>query len=290
MRFVSFDDWRVGVLRDDGIHEVSRVVAEPWRGRRRAMNWLVRHFDEVRHEVERVADGTAPVAVDSVRLRPPVPMPTQLMAAPSNNAAHAQEMKAVVGRDRPRELQSPREVGFFLKAPGSLIGPADTIELPPLPGRRFDHESELAVVIGREARGVRRGEALDYVFGYTCLIDVTLRAGAGRNEERPQRKSYATFSPVGPTVVTADESPDPSKVTVRLWVGGQLRQDARISDLIVPVPELLELASHVLPLQPGDLYTTGSPAGVGPIEPGDTLEVDMDVVGRMSLPVRARAW
>ena len=289
MRFVVYDDWRVGVLRTDGVHEISGLLPEPWRGTRHAMNWVVEHFDRIRPEVERRVDEADPVSPSSIRLRPPVPVPLQLLAAPRNNAAHIREMRAT-GAASPALPQTPREVGFFLKAPGSIVGPSDAIELPLLPGRRFDHEAELALVIGREARAVTRGQALDYVFGYTCLLDITLRAGEGRREERPMRKSYATFTPIGPTLVTADEVPDPADLTLRLWVNGDLRQDARVRDLIVGVPELIEIASHVLPLQPGDLYTTGSPAGVGPLAAGDTVVVELDRVGRMSLPVRLRDW
>lgn len=281
MKFVVFDEWRVGLLDGEGIREVSRVIPEPWRGSRRAMNWVVENFDGMRPELERLAAEGDPIPPAGVRLRPPVPVPMQLLAAPANNAAHAREMTPAGGQVH----ASPREVGFFLKAPGSITGPNDTIVLPPLNGRRFDHEAELAFVIGRPTRHVSRTHALDCVFGYTCLIDVTLRAGGGHNEERPMRKSYATFSPVGPALVTADEMPSPDAIRCKLWVNGDLRQDATTADLIVGVAELLEQASHVLTLEPGDLYTTGSPAGVGPIVAGDLVEVEMDQVGRMRLPV-----
>ncbi len=289
MRLVVYNDWRIGVQTDAGIHDISRLIAAPWGGTPYAMNWLVTHFDGIRRDVDRCAGEAAPVSLSAVRLRPPVPVPMQLLAAPANNAAHSKEMRGISGSPA-GPLRTPREVGFFLKAPGSMIGPADAIELPPLPGRRFDHEAELALVIGREARAVSRERALEHVFGYTCLIDVTLRAGGGRDEERPMRKSYATFTPVGPALVTADEVPNPSELGVRLWVNGDLRQNARVAELIVGVPELIEIASHVLPLQPGDLYTTGSPSGVGPLAPGDTLVVELDRVGRMTLPVRQREW
>jgi 2-keto-4-pentenoate hydratase/2-oxohepta-3-ene-1,7-dioic acid hydratase in catechol pathway len=288
MRFVVYDEWRVGILADDGVHDVSGLIQEPWRGTPRAMNWLVERFQEVRGALERMALEVPPVTLDGLRLRPPVPVPLHLMAAPSNNAAHVAEMRQ---RGHGSTLvATPREVGFFLEAPGSICGPGDPIELPAMPGRRFEHECELALVMGREARAVPAEAALDHVFGYTCLIDVTLRSGGGRQEERSMRKSFASFTPVGPTLVTADELPDPGSVGLRLWVNGDLRQDANTRDLIVGVPELIAIASRVLPLQPGDLYTTGSPAGVGPLEPGDVLESEMDVVGRMRLPVRARDW
>lgn len=289
MRFVVFDNWQVGILREDGIHSVSSVVPEPWRGSPRAMNWVVEHYDECRGEIEAAAGRSPAWALEAVRLRPPVPIPMELLAAPANNASHVAEMRKVDTASS-GSGHGPREVGFFLKAPASIIGPSDAIELPNLPGRRFDHESELAFVVGKEARGVKREQARNYIFGYTCLIDVTLRNGQGRAEERPMRKSFATFSPVGPTLVTADEIEDPNRLAVRLWVNGEIRQDSNTRELVVGVEELLEIASAVLPLQPGDLFTTGSPAGVGQIVPGDILEVELEKVGRMRLPVVAREW
>ncbi len=288
MRLVVYDDWRVGVLEPDGIHEVDSLIPGPWRRTPRAMNWLVEHFDGTRGRIERRAREVAPIGPDGVRLRAPVPVLMHLLAAPSNNARHIDEMRSGAGETGPPE--TPRELGFFLEAPGSICGAGDAIELPALPGRRFDHECELALVVGREARAVRAARALDHVFGYTCLLDITMRRSADRNEERSMRKSFATFTPVGPVLVTADEIPDPGQVGLRLWVDGELRQDASTRDLLVGVPELIEIASHVLPLQPGDLYTTGSPSGVGPIVPGNTVEAAMDHVGRMRLPVRARPW
>jgi 2-keto-4-pentenoate hydratase/2-oxohepta-3-ene-1,7-dioic acid hydratase in catechol pathway len=133
-------------------------------------------------------------------------------------------------------------------------------------------------------------EALNYIFGYTIVIDATLRAGEGRNEERVQRKSYATFSPMGPCITTADEIPDWRQLQVKLWNNGEQKQDARATDMIVDIPNLLSRASHVLPLLPGDVYTTGSPPGVGRIAPGDSIVVEAPGIGRMELDVIAREW
>jgi len=283
--------YQIGVEEGGSVRDISSLIPDPWRGTPRAMNWLVEHWQALAPRVEEVARGQPSYPLGELRLRPPVPMPQQLLAAPENYAAHIAEMAARESSARSANAgRSPREVGFFLKAPGSMVGPSDAIELPPWPGRRFDHEGELAFVVARKAQAVPAAEALDYVFGYTCLLDITLRTTPEHREERPMRKSFASFTPVGPVLVTADEIPDPGALGIRVWVNQELRQDGNTAHLLVGVAELLALASRVLPLQPGDLFTTGSPSGVGPIVPGDTVSVEIDRIGRMSLPVRARTW
>ena len=186
---------------------------------------------------------------------------------------------------------SAETLGFFLKATGSICGAADAIDLPlrDLPDRRFDYEGEIAFVVGREARAVAAADAQQYIFGYTAVIDVTLRGTEHVKEERVQRKSFASFSPMGPCVVTADEL-DWRDTSVKLSVNGIERQHARALDMIVDIPTLLSRASHVLPLQCGDVYTTGSPPGVGRLAPGDTIATDAHGIGCMTLAVRIRDW
>ncbi|MBV9119803.1 MAG: fumarylacetoacetate hydrolase family protein [Chloroflexi bacterium] len=183
-------------------------------------------------------------------------------------------------------------LGFFMKATGSISGPQDPIELPvkDYPERRFDHEGEIAFVLGKPAKGVSPEEAVSYIFGYTIMIDATLRGSQERNEERVQRKSFATFSPMGPFLTTADEIGDWRKMNVKLWLNGEQKQDAHATDMIVDIPNLLSRASHIMPLRPADVYTTGSPPGVGRITPGDTVVVESPGIGKMTLPVVAREW
>jgi len=183
--------------------------------------------------------------------------------------------------------RSAREQGFFLKAPASVVGPAEGITLPRGSQRRFDHESELAVVIGRGGRNIPREHALEHVFGYTCLMDLTMRIEPGvGEEERSMRKSFASFTPMGPWLVTADEVGDAGSLRNSLSVNGELRQDANTRDLIVGIAELIELISSVLPIQPGDVIASGTPDGVGPIADGDAVTIDIERVGRMTLKVR----
>ena len=292
MKLVVFDDFRIGVVDGDRIREVTDLVDDgadvPAWARPFRMNRLIAAWDELREPVAaRAADGTATaIPLASVRLRPPTPRPRNFLAAPLNYVAHGAEMQGSLGSGG----GSPNELGVFVKAGGCLADPDGPIELPPIPDRRFDHEGEIGVVIGAPARGVPVERAMDHVFGWTLVVDATMRMTDTRREERTMRKSFHSFSPSGPCLLTADEVPDPSALTVRLWVDDELRQEGVLRDLVVDVPGLVAMASNVLELEPGDLIATGSPAGVGPIRPGETVVVEAEPIGRLTLPVTQRAW
>jgi len=151
--------------------------------------------------------------------------------------------------------------------------------------REIHHESELAFVIGRGGKDIPVERALDHVLGYTILIDVTVR-GEG---DRSRRKSYDTFTPIGPYLVTADEIGDPHALRIELWVNDQKRQDVNSGEMLVKIPEMIAYASRVMTLCPGDVFTTGSPAGVGQIHDGDTLVTQISKIGRMTNFVQAGA-
>ena len=287
MRLVVFDDYRVGIVAPDGVRDVTEAVpgwdpAPP----QTFMNRLIANYDKLKSQLEAAAEKATPRPLDSVRLRPPLPAPMNVYAAPANYHAHIAEMRSFSAGS----TNSTRELGFFLKAPASISGPSDPIELPDRPGRRFDHEGELTFIIGKPARGVKRENAMEYVWGYTCALDITMRVGEGRNEERSMRKSFETFTPIGPALVTADEVGDYHDVHVQLWVNGEPRQDSYPRDLIVDIPELIEITSNTVTMQPGDIFLTGSPPGVGPIKPGDEVVLEMDRVGKLTIPVKARSW
>ncbi len=291
MKLAVFDDYRLGVVEDGHVRDVSDALDRHWCCTPYVMNWLIERWDDSREAVERAAVAAEPRPLSDVRLRPPLPRPRQLLAAPLNYHQHIVEMtdSPHLPRGVPPELTS-RELGFFLKATGSICGPVDAVELPRWPGRIFHHESELGVVIGRTARGVDRSDARRHVFGYTCLIDVTMRMNTEHQEERPMRKSFETFTPIGPWITTADEVPEPNRLDIRLWVNDGLRQDGSTAQMIVGVDELVERASSVVALHPGDLYATGSPAGVGPIVPGDKVRIWIERVGEFTIAVRERDW
>jgi 2-keto-4-pentenoate hydratase/2-oxohepta-3-ene-1,7-dioic acid hydratase in catechol pathway len=210
---------------------------------------------------------------DEVRLVAPV-VPTKIVCVGRNYREHAAEL----GNEMPAEPL------LFLKAPSSLVGHEDAIVLPPY-SERVEHEGELAVVIGRRAKDVTDGEnPLDYVFGYTCLNDVTARDLQRKDKQFTRAKSFDTFCPVGPYVAT---DIDPLDLRVETRVNGEVRQRGRTSEMAFAVPFLVRYVSRMMTLEPGDLISTGTPAGVGPLLDGDTVEVEVEGVGTLRNPVRA---
>ena len=281
MKLAIFNELRLGVLRgDDALVDVTAALPQWDNGY--AANWWLRlchDFAELRPRLERAAAEGQPVPLSQARLRAPVLYPSKIIAAASNYGAHREEMR---GRFTPAGSWLG-EFDVFLKAPSSIIGPGDTIVLPEVGDREIHHESELAFVIGRGGKDIPVERALDHVLGYTILIDVTVR-GAG---DRSRRKSYDTFTPIGPYLVTADEIGDPHALRIELWVNDQKRQDVNSGEMLTKIPEMIAYASQVMTLCPGDVFTTGSPAGVGQIHDGDTLVTQISKIGRMTNHVKA---
>lgn len=273
MKIVRFNEGRIGISDGHKVVEVSHLCgAEPGEWPPVSINRLLRDFAALRPELEAMLAAEHGVPIETLRLQTPVPWPNKLMAYPVNYHDHAKEMAS-------RGLASVQ--GYFLKSNSSLVGPADAIELPALPGREIHHECEIALVIGKEGRQIPPERALEHVLGYACLLDMTVRG----KEERVFRKSYDTFTPVGPWIVTADEVPDPTDIGMKLWVNDELRQQANTRDLIVDIPQMVSVASSASTLYPGDLIATGTPAGVGRVVAGDVVTIEVEHVGRMSLPV-----
>jgi 2-keto-4-pentenoate hydratase/2-oxohepta-3-ene-1,7-dioic acid hydratase in catechol pathway len=210
-------------------------------------------WEELR-PTERVA------TLDEVELLAPC-VPSKIVAVGRNYAAHAAEFGDSV----------PAEPLFFLKPPSSVIGPGAAIIYPQHLSQWVDHEAELAVVVGRRARRVPAEGALTFVRGYTCANDVTARDLQRQDEQWTRSKGFDTFCPLGPWIVP---NLDVSDLAIRCRVNGTLRQDGRTRDLIFGVAELLATVSAVMTLEPGDLLLTGTPAGVGPIHPGDRVAVE----------------
>lgn len=205
---------------------------------------------------------------------PLVSRPGKIVAAPVNYAGHQEEMK---------QAGDVSALGFFLKSPSSVLAHGGTVRLP-YTDRRFDQEGELALVVRKPARDIRPENYESYVAGYTCLLDITMRGG----EDRSARKSFDTFTPVGPHLVTPDEAGDPRELTLRCSVNGTVRQNAEVADLIWDVPAFLAYVSSVTTLQPGDIVSTGTPAGVGAIVDGDDIEVTIDRIGTLAVRVTSR--
>lgn len=272
MKLVRFNGGRIGLLRDDKVYDATEVVGvDPNAWPPTGMVQLIANFEMLRPELEGALKGEGK-PIGAVLLDPPLVWPHKLLAYPVNYLAHGHEMNS---------KNRANINGFFLKASSSISGPRDPIILPDVPTREIHHECELGLIIGKRGRHVELSSALDYVFGYCCLIDCTVRG----SEERVMRKSYDTFTPIGPAIVTKDEVGDAGNLSMKLWVNGILKQDANTRDLLVDIPNMITLAASVLTLEPGDIIATGTPAGVGAIRAGDLVTIEIDRVGRMQIPV-----
>ncbi|MCX6020764.1 MAG: fumarylacetoacetate hydrolase family protein [Chloroflexi bacterium] len=244
MKLVLFDNYRPGALTPGGVVDLSPAMAPlgdlpPGE----VMPALVAHFEYFELEIADLLDSAPRLPLDGLSLRAPNPRPGKLLCC--------------VGNYREFGHRAPEPIDWFYKSPESVIGPGDTVVLPPHPATIFHHEAELAVVIGKRCRNVSASEAMDAVFGYTCFIDVSAR-NLGRPVGTFFGKSFDTFGPMGPCIVTADDVPNPHKLRVRLWVNGDLRQDYGTDDMANRIPALIEHASSIMTLHPGDMISCGT--------------------------------
>ena len=205
-----------------------------------------------------------------VKLLAPV-RPSKIVCLGRNYAAHIEEL----GHERPE-----RPLLFF-KPPSAVIGPGDPIVLPPSP--RVDYEGELAVVSGRRCRNVKAERAQEVILGYTCLNDVTDRTAQSWEQNWVRAKGFDTACPIGPWIVTPDELSFP--LTIETYVNGELRQRGDTSQLLYPIPEIIAEITSFMTLEAGDVIATGTPAGVGPLKPGDIVEVRISGIGSLVNPV-----
>jgi 2-keto-4-pentenoate hydratase/2-oxohepta-3-ene-1,7-dioic acid hydratase in catechol pathway len=224
---------------------------------------------------EEIAQGEFPKDLPAgSRLLAPI-TPSKIVAVGLNYKDHAAELKTPL----------PTEPMIFIKPSTAVIGPGDPIKLPGDVGR-IDFESEVAVVIGKRATRVAREQALDYVLGYTCVNDVTARDLQSRGYQFSHVKGYDTFAPIGPAIAVGL---DPSTIAVQGWQNGQLKQNSSTAQLIFPVADLIAFVSGIMTLLPGDLISTGTPSGIGPLAPGDVFTVRVAGIGELTNPVEARS-
>ena len=193
--------------------------------------------------------------------------PSKIVALGLNYHNHAKEVNA----------RLPNAPPIFLKPSTAVIGPGENISYPPS-STRVDYEGELAVVIKKPLWRVSIKEALDYVLGYTCFNDVTARDLQYQDKQWTRAKGFDTFAAVGPCVET---ELDPGNVSLETYLNGELKQSGNTSDLIYSVPELISFISHVMTLLPGDIIATGTPSGIGPMYPGDTVEIKIEPIGTL---------
>ncbi|WP_207225750.1 fumarylacetoacetate hydrolase family protein [Blastococcus saxobsidens] len=259
-------------------HDPDPLTAGWWRA-------LCRDFRTLAPALAAAAEQGAPRAVTDVALRAPVLGPTKVVAAASNYGKHVAEMHGVQERTLGRVEAWMMEFDVFLKAPSSIVGPGADIVLPAdvvEAGHEVHHESELVIVIGSGGKDIPVASAMEHVLGFTAGLDITVRSAA----DRSRRKSYDSFSPLGPWIATTDEVGDGSGLDIGLTCGAAVRQSVNTRDLLVPVPQIVAYASTIMTLNPGDVLFTGAPPGVGPIAAGEELEMSISGIGAMTVQVR----
>ena len=275
MRICRFGDNRLGLVEGTSVRDVTAALEElpAYRYPLPQGDMLIANLDAISERVRSLANGSPAIGLDGQPLLSPVANPSKIIGAPVNYRKGGEDDVAIA---------AAMSIGLFLKANGSLAGPSDGIALRMME-RQIDHEVELGVVIGRRGAQIPRSEALKYVAGYTVALDITPHG----KEERSLRKSCETYSVIGPWLVTADEIPDPGNLDLRLDVNGETRQSGNTRQMIRDVPALIEYASSFYTLNPGDIFLSGTPAGVGPMRPGDRLVASIEKVGEMTVMVRA---
>jgi len=308
MRIISFatedsgwDSPRMGIILDrDGRDSRYRLDCEklfepadrPWNplawfdmdGRwfQTARDTAKRLENDPRAFEEALANGWL-VAADAAYWFAPVPRPGKIVCVGLNYRDHAEESGLAV----------PKVPVIFSKFSTCVIAPGEPVVIPTT-SERVDYEAELAIVIGRRAKHVSAERAYDYVFGYTAFNDVTARDFQFGDGQWQRGKSCDTFAPMGPTIVTTDEIPDPHTLRITMTVNGNVMQDSNTNQLIFSIPRLIEFITQSITLEPGDVIPTGTPAGVGfarkpPVflKPGDTMDVDIERIGGLGSPVVA---
>ncbi len=283
MKLILFNDFQLGVMKGDRVVAVGEAVKDMVHCTpQELMEGVITNFSKLRLRFQKIVDNSEGVPITSVRIRAPLPRPKKIICAVRNYREFGQV--------------APMPMDAFIKSSEAVIGNGDTVELPPVREVTiFHHEAELAVVIGKPATRVSQAKAMDYVFGYVPFIDASARGlnPGGRNSFY-LGKSFDTFAPMGPVLVTKDEVPDPHNLDVKLWVSGELRQDYNTSDIAHKIPEFLEFCSAVTTLMPGDVIATGTNhQQLGALQDGDEVGLEISNWGRLTVYVQdklKRTW
>lgn len=282
MKFVLFNDGIPGLLRDDGIVDISEAIQSVTTARgHEAMKAVIANLADIRPQLDQLNQTGKALSLSDTNLLAPLPQPGKILCMGGNFTEFGH-----------------REAGpmwGFLKASNAVIGPGGTVVLPPDDVNIFHHEAELVLVFGRAGKDIKEEDAFDYVFGYTCGVDVSARMpatpGGGPPEFQSWRgisthKSYPTFAPLGPAIVTKDEVKDPQDVGVQLRVDGQLRGDFNTSDMAHSIAKSIAFVSQHESFDVGDvLYTGTNHQGLGAMQDGETIAIEIEQVGGFSFQV-----
>jgi 2-keto-4-pentenoate hydratase/2-oxohepta-3-ene-1,7-dioic acid hydratase in catechol pathway len=280
MKLVSFDFFsehtpHVGLLLDQSIIDLAPLGATD------PLAAIAAGPDALRQAAEMPAP--AHIAASAVRLLAPIPRPPRIFCIGLNYRDHAVESK----------MEIPKVPTVFLKLPSAVIGPEEAVRIPALT-QQPDYEVELAIVIGKAGRNIAKEGWREYVFGYTILNDVSARDVQLATSQWTLGKSFDSFCPIGPAIVTADEIPDPHNLDIKLSINGEVLQHSNTRELIFKSPELIAYISSIVALEPGDIISTGTPAGVGLgrtpqrwLQPGETMVAEVEGIGQLINPVMA---
>jgi 2-keto-4-pentenoate hydratase/2-oxohepta-3-ene-1,7-dioic acid hydratase in catechol pathway len=281
MKLAFFDDFKLGVVKGDTIHDVSAVVRDiPRVGPGDLINGLIAQFGDFRGKLESAATGPGtPVA--SVHIRPPLPRPGNIVCMAVNYMEDG-------------TLAKPAPMNAFHKSATAIIGPDDTMVLPDVPATIFEGEAEMAVVIGKRASHVSAANAMDYILGYINFIDGSARGLPPAGNVFFQMKSRDTFAPIGPYLVTRDEIADPQKLPIKLSVNGELKQSFNTDDMAHDIARCIEWVTSIQTLEPGDILATGTNhRGLSSFMDGDTVELETQGLGKLRIKIRddlKRTW
>ena len=293
MKICHYNSNQAGAVVDDKVYPIGEALVKAGHLKNdytmlEVINALANQPAAMQCASDSLKSGS-PVPLNSVKLLAPILNPGSLWAAAANYRKHQQEMR-VKHKSSDRSSLSKDELmaEFFLKPSSSIIGPAGTVILPKI-SEDVDFECELCAVIGKKAKYVSGKNALDYVFGYTICWDISQRYpwGRGRQNTRNLRKGFDTFTALGPWIVTKDEIEEPQDLSINVEQNGKLAMSAHTSDMICGLRDHIRFLTSCLTLHPGDLITTGTPAGVSKLADGDHLKGTIEKIGEMELNVQA---
>ncbi|MBM3647039.1 MAG: fumarylacetoacetate hydrolase family protein [Alphaproteobacteria bacterium] len=282
MKLCYFNDYRLGVAKGDQVVDITDAVKEiPHLHNRDLIIGLIDRWDAWKGRVEKAASEGRGLPIKDVRLRPPVPKPGNIVCMAVNY------MEDGTLKEKPM-------INAFHKAATAVIGDGDTMVLPDVPATIFEGEAELALVIGKRATRASQGDAMKYIFGYTCFIDGSARGLPPPGNVFFQMKSRDTFAPIGPWIVTADEIADPQNLGITLENNGEVMQKFNTNDMAHHIPRCIEWASSIHTLEPGDILATGTNhRGLHAFMDGDKIELTIDKVGTLKIDVKdehKRRW
>ena len=282
MKIAYFNDWRLGIVKGDGIVDVMAAVSDvPRLGPHDLINGVIERWSAYRTKIEDAAAKGASVPLGSAKLRAPLPRPVNVDCMAVNYM-----------EDGTRKEPAP--INAFHKSPNSIIGPDETMVLPDVPASVFEGEAELAVIIGKKGYNIKAADAMSHVFGYCNFIDGSARGLPPAGNTFYQMKSRETFAPIGPWIVTADEIKDPHNLSVKLWNNGDLKQSFNTSDMAHKIPRSIEFVSSLHTLMPGDILASGTNhRGLHAFQDGNKIELEVEGCGKLRITVAdalKRSW